>query len=55
VGLRRTSFVTYTECPKCQSPKALLAYEHPWKRCYVCPQCHYVWDVLLEPPAAKSP
>jgi len=29
------------ECPQCRSPKAMLAYEHPW--CYLCPQCEHVW------------
>ena len=36
------------ECPKCHSPKAVLAYEHPW--CYLCPQCDHVWETFHTQP-----
>jgi hypothetical protein len=40
------------ECPKCHSPKAVLAYEHPW--CYLCPQCDHVWDTFHTQPIQQT-
>jgi hypothetical protein len=36
--------IIYVECPACRWPKAVLAYEKPRKRCFLCPRCQHLWD-----------
>jgi hypothetical protein len=44
VAVSRIRHITHVQCPACRWPKAVLAYETPPKRCFLCPHCQNVWD-----------
>lgn len=44
MAVARLQHIIHVECPACRWSKAVLAYETPPKRCFLCPHCQHVWD-----------